>query len=350
MGERPESGPGRAGGMVHLTIAYSRGRFAGLALAGAAALAVALTAGASAYGSPAIPAPAPDEWQGLTVRPIAQGSGTGAWSEPAATLERVDVQGQPAPGPKRINGLAGTNLNQAMAAAGVPNAVAQDYLRAISSRIALANGISVEDRFDIVIDTSGGSPRLLYAGLDRVGASDVQLMRWTEDGKAGWVDANGIDAAAEAMRTPVSGRVSSGFGMRYHPILGRERFHKGVDLAVSFGTPIHAAADGRVTFAGWVGGYGRQVRIGHADGLATAYGHMSRIAAAPGELVHRGDVIGYVGSSGLSTGPHLHYEVFKNGRPVNPMTVRYVGGTGMERQERHAFNDRLRALLTGRTG
>jgi len=85
-------------------------------------------------------------------------------------------------------------------------------------------------------------------------------------------------------------------------------------------------------------------------GLATAYGHMSRIAAAPGELVHRGDVIGYVGSSGLSTGPHLHYEVFKNGRPVNPMTVRYVGGTGMEREERHAFNDRLRALLTGRIG
>jgi len=332
--------------MVHLTIAYSRGRFAGLALAGAAALAVALTAGASAYGSPAIPAPAPDEWQGLTVRPIAQGSGTGAWAEPATTLERVTAPEDAAPGPERINGLAGTNLNQAMTAAGVPNAVAQEYLRAIAGRIALANGISVEDRFDMVVDTSDGAPKLLYAGLDRVGASDVQLMRWTEDGKTGWVDANGTDAAAEAMRTPVSGSVTSGFGMRFHPILGRERFHKGVDLRATLGTPIHAAADGRISFAGWAGGYGRQVRISHPDGLATAYGHMSRIAAAPGELVHRGDVIGYVGSSGLSTGPHLHYEVFKNGRPVNPMTVRYVGGTGMEKQERRDFNARLRSLLT----
>jgi murein DD-endopeptidase MepM/ murein hydrolase activator NlpD len=182
--------------------------------------------------------------------------------------------------------------------------------------------------------------------MDRVGASDVQLMRWVRDGKSGWVDATGTDASAEAMRTPVAGRISSGFGMRFHPIVGRERFHKGVDLAAGMGTPIHAAADGRITYAGWAGGYGRQVRIGHADGLATAYGHMSRIAAVPGQLVHRGDVIGYVGSSGLSTGPHVHYEVFKNGRPVNPMTVRYVGAQGMQRGERRDFDARLRSLLT----
>ena len=339
-----------------LAIAKDRGR-SGLALGGAVLLAAALFAGASAYGSTS-PAPSPDEWQSLMVRPIAQGSGTGGWAEPAPALERMPAEqaataaATPADsGPQRISGTAGDNLNRAMAAAGVPDAIAQEYLRAIAGRVPLASGISVMDRFDLVIDRGGGGgPRLLYAGLDRVAASDVQLMRWSEHGKSGWVDANGTDAAAEAVRTPVAGRISSGFGMRYHPILGRERFHKGVDLAVSFGTPIHAAADGRVTFAGWAGGYGRQVRIGHAGGLATAYGHMSRIAAAPGELVHRGDVIGYVGSSGLSTGPHVHYEVFKNGQPVNPMTVRYVGSAGMEREERHAFNDRLRALLMGRVG
>jgi murein DD-endopeptidase MepM/ murein hydrolase activator NlpD len=335
------------------TVAQVERRFAarhGLVLAGATLLAGALFAGASARGSTALPAQAADEWQSLTIRPISQGSGAGGWAEPAPSVKRLAAPAADAGGPTRVTGVAGSNLNQAMAAAGLPNSVAQDYLRAIASRITLAGGISVKDRFDIVVDRRGGTPTLLYAGLDRVGASDVQLMRWVEDGKAGWVDANGTDAAAEAMRTPVSGRVSSGFGMRFHPILGRERFHKGVDLAGGMGTPIHAAADGRISYAGWAGGYGRQVRISHADGLTTAYGHMSRIAAAPGALVHRGDVIGYVGSSGLSTGPHLHYEVFKNGRPINPMTVRYVGGTGMERAERHAFNDRLRALLTGRTG
>ena len=86
------------------------------------------------------------------------------------------------------------------------------------------------------------------------------------------------------------------------------------------------------------------------EGLATSYSHMSRIAAASGQFVHRGDVIGFVGSSGLSTGPHLHYEVFKNGTPVNPMVVRTVGGSNLDKQERHNFNDRLRQLLTGRMG
>ena len=125
---------------------------------------------------------------------------------------------------------------------------------------------------------------------------------------------------------PVNGRVTSGFGERFHPILGYERFHAGLDLAAAAGTPIVAAADGKVVSAGWAGGYGRQVAIVHAGGLETRYGHMSRIAAYAGEAVHRGDVIGYVGSSGLSTGPHLHFEVTRNGRPVNPLSVKAIGG------------------------
>ena len=240
-----------------------------------------------------------------------------------------------------MTGLAGTNLNRAMKDAGVPEAVAQDYLRALATRIRLADGISVEDRFDLVIFEA----QLLYAGLDRLAASDVQLMRWAVDGKTGWVDATGT-TAAEAMRMPVSGGVSSGFGSRYHPILHTRRFHRGVDLKATWGTPIRAAADGRVSYAGWAGGYGRQVRIGHGEGLATSYSHMSRIAAAPGQSVRHGDVIGFVGSSGLSTGPHLHYEVFKNGKAVNPMAVKYAGvGDNLDREERRDFNARLRALL-----
>jgi murein DD-endopeptidase MepM/ murein hydrolase activator NlpD len=148
------------------------------------------------------------------------------------------------------------------------------------------------------------------------------------------------------MRMPVSGRVTSRFGERFHPILGYERFHAGVDLGAAAGTPIVAAADGRVVSAGWHGGYGRAVSIAHSGGLETKYGHMSRIAAYPGELVHRGDVIGYVGSSGLSTGPHLHFEVTKNGRAVNPMSVKMGGGPAqMEGAKLRAIQDELRAVL-----
>ena len=123
-------------------------------------------------------------------------------------------------------------------------------------------------------------------------------------------------------------------------------FHRGVDLRAAAGTPIRAPAAGRVLSAGWSGGYGRQVRLSHGEGLATTFSHMSRIAAAPGSLVQAGEVIGYVGSTGLSTGPHLHYEVYKNGKAVNPMAARMIGESAMGREERHAFNARLRALLT----
>ena len=208
--------------------------------------------------------------------------------------------------------------------------------------------ISIADRFDLVVAGEPGSEQLLYAGLDRMGALDVQLMRWASDGKAaaGWVDATGTAAQAEAMRMPVSGGVSSSFGMRTHPVYHRQRFHRGVDLRAGAGTPIHAPAAGRVLYAGWSGGYGRQVRLSHGEGLATTFSHMSRIAAAPGSMVQAGEVIGYVGSTGLSTGPHLHYEVYKNGKAVNPMAARMIGESAMGREERHAFNARLRALLT----
>jgi murein DD-endopeptidase MepM/ murein hydrolase activator NlpD len=149
------------------------------------------------------------------------------------------------------------------------------------------------------------------------------------------------------MRMPVNGRVTSGFGSRFHPILGYRRMHAGLDLAAAYGSPIGAAADGRVVSAGWSGGYGNLVRLAHADGVQTMYGHMSRIAAASGSYVRRGQVIGYVGSTGLSTGPHLHYEVLKNGRPVNPASIKALaGGPGhLEGEKLVAFQGALRSLL-----
>ena len=320
------------------------------------ALGIAVLVAAAASGSvPDAPAPAGDDWRNLAIAPISHGSTSGAQAAPTAAVELAAAMPQAAPppaasGPRRLTGVAGPDLNRALAAAGAPDAVVQEYLRALAMRIALADGISVEDRFDLVVDGPPGAEQLVYAGLDRVAASDVQLMRWVRGGRADWVDATGTAAEIEAMRMPVAGRVSSRYGMRSHPILHARRFHRGIDVKAAAGTPIRAAADGRVAFAGWSGGYGRQVRIGHDGGLATSYSHMSRIAAAPGAYVRRGQVIGFVGSSGLSTGPHLHYEVFRNGRPVDPATVRYAGGGAMQREERHAFNAKLRMLLMGRIG
>ncbi|MEO9492058.1 MAG: M23 family metallopeptidase [Marinomonas sp.] len=114
-------------------------------------------------------------------------------------------------------------------------------------------------------------------------------------------------------------KVTSGYGMRNHPVLGRRRNHKGVDLAAPTGTPIYATADGMVAKAFWFSSYGLYIRIDHGAKLETRYAHMSKLAVAAGEYVRKGDVIGYVGSTGRSTGPHLHYEVRIDGVAVNPI-------------------------------
>ncbi|MBU6268394.1 MAG: M23 family metallopeptidase [Sphingomonadales bacterium] len=126
---------------------------------------------------------------------------------------------------------------------------------------------------------------------------------------------------------PVEGvHFTSGFGMRWHPVLGGHRQHKGVDLSAPVGTPIHAAADGVIGRADWFSSYGLYVAIEHGNALETRYGHMSRLNVAAGQFVHKGDVIGYVGTTGRSTGPHLHYEVRIAGEAVNP--VPYLEGVG----------------------
>ncbi len=129
--------------------------------------------------------------------------------------------------------------------------------------------------------------------------------------------------------TPVEGvRLTSGYGMRWHPVLGGRHAHKGVDLAGAVGTPVHAAADGLVERADWFSSYGLYVAIEHGASLETRYGHMSRLNVAAGQFVHKGDVIGYIGTTGRSTGPHLHYEVRIAGVAVNPIPYLEGQGTG----------------------
>jgi murein DD-endopeptidase MepM/ murein hydrolase activator NlpD len=115
--------------------------------------------------------------------------------------------------------------------------------------------------------------------------------------------------------------------MRFHPLLAYSRMHQGVDFGAPMGAPILAAASGTVAYAARHGGHGNYVRLNHSKELSTGYAHMSRFAVRPGQKVAQGQVIGYVGSTGISTGPHLHYEVWLRGRPTNPMTLKFIGGT-----------------------
>lgn len=258
--------------------------------------------------------------------------------------------------PLRISGRVGSSLYFSARAAGVPGKAVEAYIRTLSAQMSLGRDIAADDRFDIVVShrrTSSGeaeSGRLLYAGLARASGRDVQLLPWTVDGQTRWFEASGVGRTAGSMSQPVAGRVTSGFGMRRHPILRFARMHRGVDFGARYGQPIYAATGGQVVRAGWAGGYGKQVRIAHGGGLMTSYSHMSRIVAEPGAPVRQGQVIGYVGSTGLSTGPHLHYELYRNGVAINPMSVRFVTHSLLEGAELQAFRSRLREMLSVKTG
>ena len=155
---------------------------------------------------------------------------------------------------------------------------------------------------------------------------DAYLFR--QDGVDDYFDGEGESLRRAFLRAPLEfRRISSGFSSgRYHPILHRVRAHRGVDYSAATGTPIRAVGEGRVSRAGWAGGYGNVVQLEHGRGYASRYGHMSRIAVRAGQRVKQGEVIGYVGRTGLATGPHLHYEFHQGGRAVDPNSMRHLMG------------------------
>lgn len=253
--------------------------------------------------------------------------------------------------PLRFAGQVGSGLYWSLRERGVPAEAASQYLALVSAKVDIARELGPDDRFDLVLAhrrASTGESRigpLLYAAVDRRDGRDVQLVSWASDGRARWIDANGGEVRDSAWVRPVQGRVSSPFGTRLHPILRFARFHRGIDLSAPWGTPIVAAADGRVVGAGWNGGHGRQVRIAHQGALESSYSHMSEIAVPTGASVRRGQVIGYVGSSGFSTGPHLHYEVHHRGRPLDPLNTHRFDSVALSPAEMEAVRARVRQLL-----
>lgn len=163
--------------------------------------------------------------------------------------------------------------------------------------------------------TSLGEKR--YAARSDAGRNVVvSFSRFRQVGRS--AVAVGVGGAPAGL--PVAGaRLTSGYGMRHHPILGGQRMHSGLDLALPYGSPIRATADGTVISAGWAGGYGLAVKLDHGGAVETLYGHMSRLAVRAGQSVRKGQVIGFVGSTGRSTGPHVHYEVRRNSVAVKPL-------------------------------
>lgn len=156
------------------------------------------------------------------------------------------------------------------------------------------------------------------AGLEKEQGRIEQLIADRQQQAAAAAGSSSTASETGRFVRPVPGAITSGFGPRRHPILGTVRQHTGVDMTAGYGTAIKAADDGRVIYSGYYGGYGNTVIIDHGGGISTLYAHQSELGASNGDWVDAGDVIGYVGSTGLSTGPHLHFEVRRSGKPVNP--------------------------------
>ncbi|HHK74378.1 MAG TPA: M23 family metallopeptidase [Rhizobiales bacterium] len=224
-----------------------------------------------------------------------------------------------------------SSFYQSALAQDLPPGIVNKMTGILSYDVDFQREVNRGDTFEVLYTRQSAKDNgVLYAELVTNRKKHAFYRFKTPDGMVGYYNKNGESAQKAFMRTPVSGaRITSRFGRRKHPILGYTKMHTGVDFGVARGTPIYAAASGTIQKAGWAGGYGKYVRIQHSKKLATAYGHMSRIARGirPGKKVSQGQIIGYVGSTGRSTGPHLHYEIRLSGKPVNPMRYKLAKGS-----------------------
>jgi murein DD-endopeptidase MepM/ murein hydrolase activator NlpD len=232
--------------------------------------------------------------------------------------------------------------------AGIPADVVVEMIHMFSYEVDFQRDIRPGDTFEVFYNyyyTPEGQParngNVSYATM-HLGGRTVTLYRYQPDPNqpADYFDARGQSAKSMLMKTPVDGaRISSGFGMRFHPVLGYSRMHKGIDFAVPIGTPVMAAGAGVVQLAGHLGGYGNYLRINHQNGYGTAYGHLSRLAPGihNGSHVHQGQIVAYSGNTGMSTGPHLHYEILVNGNQVNPLAVKVAKGRILNGRDLHDY-------------
>ena len=235
----------------------------------------------------------------------------------------------------------------------IPDYIVSELTRVFSYDVDFQHQVKPADTFEVFYGNplSGSSSKrkvLHYAQLNLDGKTKSLYRYTTADGQTDYYDENGQSAARGLLKTPVSGaRITSTFGMRRHPILGYSKMHTGMDFGVPYGTPIRAAGSGTIMIAGRHGAYGNTIEIAHTDKYETLYGHMSRLAAGirKGVHVNQGQIIGYVGSTGRSTGPHLHYEIRVNDRPVNPANIKIAGGRKLSGKELASFKATKQKIL-----
>jgi len=262
--------------------------------------------------------------------------------EMATTLQRKTL---------RIAGVIGQDgLVNAVRELGAPDraadSIAQAFAYDVDFEREVAPGTEFELMYDRVSDLRGqvvreGEP--VFARMTTTEGRTIQLYRFQAPGSpsSDWFDSAGRSARKFLMRTPINGaRLTSGYGSRVHPVLGYTRMHEGIDFGAPIGTPILAAGDGVVARASVMGGYGNVVDIDHDGTWSTRYGHISRFAPGlrPGDRVKQGDVIAFVGNTGRSTGPHLHYEVRRNGQAINPLGVGVPIGRALPSDQIVRFN------------
>jgi murein DD-endopeptidase MepM/ murein hydrolase activator NlpD len=245
----------------------------------------------------------------------------------------------------------------------VPASVIEDMVRIYSYDVDFQRKVQPGDSFDVFFagEDEGAivtdKTEVLFASLT-VGGETKKYYRFQtpDDGVVDYYDETGKSAKKFLVRKPVNNAIMrSGFGARRHPILGYVKMHTGVDWATPYGTPIFASGNGVVETAGWEGGYGKYVKLKHNNGYETAYGHMSAFAKGlePGKQVRQGQVIGFVGSTGQSTGAHVHYEILVNGRFVDPMRVKLPRGRSLDGPLLPSFEkerDRLDTMMANRGG
>jgi len=238
------------------------------------------------------------------------------------------------------------SLYGAATAENIPANIIIDFARIYGFQVDFQRDIRKKDKFQIMYEIFLNEKKeiietgdILFANLELSG-QDNSLYYFDKEGSEGHYDKNGKSVKKALMKTPINGaRLSSPFGMRKHPIDGFNKMHKGTDFAAPMGTPIMASGDGVIKKAGWCGGGGNCVKIRHNSTYQTVYAHMSKFARGikTGVRVKQGQTIGYVGSTGKSTGPHLHYEVIVNGKKVNSQKLKLPSGKILKGNNRKLF-------------
>ena len=238
------------------------------------------------------------------------------------------------------------NLYSAATGVGIEPNIIIEFARIYGFEIDFQRDIRKGDTFEIFYekflddnDVVRDTGKIIYAHMN-VNNREINLYNFNDGNELGYYDINGKSIVKSLMKTPINGaRLSSSFGMRKHPILGFNKMHRGTDFAAPKGTPIMASGSGTVTRARWCGGGGNCVKIRHNSTYETIYAHMSKFASGikEGRKVRQGQIIGYVGSTGMSTGPHLHYEVVVNGKKVNSQKLKLPSGKILKGESRNQF-------------